>query len=726
MSSSRPSPSLSDNGSSASVPKFRRLLPGPALKSEGTTSGSDQGPSLRSGLRPRATQTKVACEPCRKRKAKCSGEHPKCSACINKGLECHYQASNQDLCVLKRKYDEIEEKASIYEQLHHFLISLPERESNGILRRLREGADAATIIRQAKDGDLLVRTRPMRSNSHAKAMSRANGHRGPSRPRNSSWVEIMQTDHMSDGLPRYHGLDQILFTLDEPELKYPTTTWTTIVNDINLVQHLLALYFCWEYPTLASLSKEHFLRDFRDGRHRYCSPLLVNALLALGCRFSSHPITRANSKDSHSAGDQFFKESQRLFDQETDHHSLTTIQALGIMSIREASCGRASESQYYAEQSIQLAFEMGLHRVHDEGDQDELAVQLATFWGAFSLDHIYSLATGSLPHCSCFPPLPSKPFIIGEIDASHWVPYTDDGALLQLPCEQPSHEQSVFKCFCELSELVHQSLYLVHSPRKPLIARVLLRIFTDYLNWYDGVPNLLRLGHNFTPTVLFVHMYYHFAILQLFRPLIKLRIIGSQVSPRDVCLQAASAIQGLLTSYSQLYTLTRAPSFMPYFALTSTIVHLIIMAATVQTNDLDTTARTDPQVADAVKQGIASLTEMTPCHHIAEQAPHILCYLAKKWNIDIDIDIGAALNPEEYERLVRPFGDGLNLFAPARVAEDFIFGLDTGKDAEEMRSRQVGKTAESMEDLLFLPFTVQGRPILSKGKELEEAGFAVM
>jgi hypothetical protein len=59
---------------------------------------------------------------------------------------------------------------------------------------------------------------------------------------------------------------------------------------------------------------------------------------------------------------------------------------LGIMSIREASCGRASESQYYAEQSIQLAFEMGLHRAHDEGDQDELAVQLATFWGAFSLD----------------------------------------------------------------------------------------------------------------------------------------------------------------------------------------------------------------------------------------------------------------------------------------------------------------------------------------------------
>lgn len=90
-------------------------------------------------------------------------------------------------------------------------------------------------------------------------------------------------------------------------------------------------------------------------------------------------MTRANSKDSHSAGGQFFEESQRLFNQETDHHSLTTIQALGIISIREASCSRASESQYYAKQSIQLAFEMCLHRTHDEGDEDELIVQSATF-----------------------------------------------------------------------------------------------------------------------------------------------------------------------------------------------------------------------------------------------------------------------------------------------------------------------------------------------------------
>jgi hypothetical protein len=170
-------------------------------------------------------------------------------------------------------------------------------------------------------------------------------------------------------------------------MQVPPATWTTVTSDPGLVQHLLALYFCWEYPTFASLSKEHFLHDFLEGRPRFCSSILVNALLALGCRFSNQPNTRSNPDDPHTSGDHFFKECQRLFYQEQNHHKLTTIQALGIMSIREASCGRDSESWYYAGQSIRLAIEMGLHRLQDDGkNDDESAVQAATFWGAFALD----------------------------------------------------------------------------------------------------------------------------------------------------------------------------------------------------------------------------------------------------------------------------------------------------------------------------------------------------
>ena len=129
------------------------------------------------------------------------------------------------------------------------------------------------------------------------------------------------------------------------------------------------------------------MSDFNAGRPRFCSSMLVNALLALGCRFSNQPSTRSNPADPRTSGNHFFRECQRLYHQETNHHRLTTIQALGIMSIREASCGRDSESWYYAGQSIRLAIEMGLHTLQDDGKaDDESAVQLATFWGAFALD----------------------------------------------------------------------------------------------------------------------------------------------------------------------------------------------------------------------------------------------------------------------------------------------------------------------------------------------------
>ncbi|RYP10836.1 hypothetical protein DL764_000388 [Monosporascus ibericus] len=625
------------------------------------------------------------------------------------------------------------------------------------------------------------------------------------------WVQDQSATEMSS----FSGADQILAPLEDwSDMKLPPNTWTTVTSDVNLVRHLLALYFCWEYPTFASLSKEHFLRDFNAGRHRYCSPILVNALLALGCRFSEQPKTRTDPNDPHTSGDHFFKEALRLLSRQTSHHNLTTIQALGIMSIREASCGRDSESWYYAGQSIRLTTEMGLHRLAGDGDADELAVQAATFWGAFALDHAWSLATGSLPQCSAFPQLPPKPAIIDDIEASLWIPYTDDGAPLARSCEQPSNVRSVYKCFCELSELVHKSLYVLHSPVQPVTSRDLLYIYHEYLNWYDRIPEVLRLGHNFTPAVLFAHMYYHFAILLLFRPLIKLRIIGSYVLPRDVCTQAADAIQGLLRSYAQLYTLKRTPSFVPYFVLTSTIMHLASgeagrsgsttspaaesSSSTVKaeggrarhgdaemSSGANEPERTSPsrtpasklnsRAAEALNQGIADLAEMAPCHHFAKQALSILRYLAKKWNVAVDIPRTNPTVTDDDEDTVQTATSSLNFFVPNVDESDFICNWDPGQpgrpadaghhqpsqqqhqqqnqqmpqeenvdsrmggmeviedikggQSDPQASEQMGwggpvaQNVRGFENPLFWTFPMQGRPMLPVGPLLTKAGF---
>jgi hypothetical protein len=137
----------------------------------------------------------------------------------------------------------------------------------------------------------------------------------------------------------------------------------------------------------------------------------------------------------------------------------------------------------------------------------------------------------------------------------------------------------------------------------------------------------------------------------------------------------------ILMSFRSLHlehTLKRAPTFMPYFVLASSIMHLTLMAQTVQMNKLDTPVRIYPHLSEAVKQGIARLIEMRSRHQIAEQAFHLHCHLTKKWNIDVNIDTGVALDPEVYERLVRSFGGMTKLFSSIVVAQDSFSDIITG------------------------------------------------
>jgi len=175
--------------------------------------------------------------------------------------------------------------------------------------------------------------------------------------------------------------------------RHPPAAWTDATTDDLLVQHLLALYFCWEYPTFATLSKEHFLVDYNSGKRRFCSPLLVNAILAIGARFSDFPEVRENPDEPASAGVQFFREAQRLLGLE-ETPTVTTIQALNLMSIRQASSGQDMSSWHYTRHAMRIAIDLGLP--NDDPDQEreddtpdarmDRQVRVATFWGCFTLE----------------------------------------------------------------------------------------------------------------------------------------------------------------------------------------------------------------------------------------------------------------------------------------------------------------------------------------------------
>lgn len=192
-------------------------------------------------------------------------------------------------------------------------------------------------------------------------------------------------------------------------------------------------------------------------------------------------------------------------------------------------------------------------------------------------------------------------------------------------------------------------------------------------------------------------MYYHYAILLLFRPFIKLDIVGSGVSPRDVCGQAADAITTLVNSYSQLYTLRRTPSFVPYFVLTSSIAHLVTLG----------NSREGPK---QLKQGIADLKEMTDCHGFAIRALDILRYLILHWGVDIALD-EEDISEQDMKKLCRPSSTSLNQFCPNIASIDIVNGI--------------GPAAQT-DNPLFWPFPLQGRPLLDVGIRLQGAGFKLL
>jgi len=65
----------------------------------------------------------------------------------------------------------------------------------------------------------------------------------------------------------------------------PAKPWTTVTDSDDLVSHLVSLYLTWGYPFFAFFCRETFVKHMRSGQLNsdFCSPFLVNALLANAC-----------------------------------------------------------------------------------------------------------------------------------------------------------------------------------------------------------------------------------------------------------------------------------------------------------------------------------------------------------------------------------------------------------------------------------------------------------
>lgn len=134
----------------------------------------------------------------------------------------------------------------------------------------------------------------------------------------------------------------------------------------------------------------------------------------------------------------------------------------------------------------------------------------------------------------------------------------------------------------------------------------------------------------------------HYFGLQEAVPVIECSIIGTELLPRRICLEAADAIGSLVKSYTRLYTLQRTPSLVPYFVLTAAAVHLATMTSCTQSDFADPERQSlhlaNPACSsslDALDKDITALAEMKQCHPLAKKFLSIIAYLAEQWKVRI-------------------------------------------------------------------------------------------
>lgn len=91
-----------------------------------------------------------------------------------------------------------------------------------------------------------------------------------------------QTDSISSSSHKYMDIKRVCDVPLYPVIAQP---WTSVSDDDALVSHLISLHFTWNGCTSNWIDRDLFLRDMRSGNldSRFCSPLLVNSILAMAC-----------------------------------------------------------------------------------------------------------------------------------------------------------------------------------------------------------------------------------------------------------------------------------------------------------------------------------------------------------------------------------------------------------------------------------------------------------
>ncbi|KAG8527375.1 Nitrogen assimilation transcription factor nit-4 [Bacidia gigantensis] len=632
------------------------LTPKSNTKTKSQSRNEDKSSDGGNSVKRRCVST--ACIACRKRKSKCDGNTPSCAACSSVyGTECIYDpnSDHRRKGVYKKDIDNLKTRNSTLQTLIQAILNFPENEVPDLVKQIRtcESLDdvAESIIARnnalgADDEDVDGATPEIGTPSVVPRFEKElSGKMGKMRLENGSVSIIGGTSNLIF-IGDNGELDDGTSSMDEePYMRLqqePATSWTTVTNDAQLVMHLMNMYFTWHYTYFTTLSRDLFWSEFKQGkpakdakrRTEHCTELLVNAMLALGCHFTSWSAARAVPDDSATAGDHFFQEAKRLILQNDEHEKprLATVQALALMSVREAGCGREARGWGYSGMSFRMAYDLGLNidSGSDNLDESEVDARRITIWGCFLFDKCWSNYLGRQPQIPQSGIAAPKFDVFPTEDAEMWRSYSDGG--VEQSNVQPARTRAValqISQLCEISSDLLLYFYHPHLLEKPLGKQAELKklseLHTRLEAWRKNLPKEMEPKEGQLPNVLVMHMFFQLLFIHLFRPFLKYKQanspLPSHVSPRKFITHSAATISKLLRLYRRTYGLRQICNIVVYIAHTACTVHLL--------NLPDKTAQRD------IQHGLNHLEEISEGWICARRTLSILHLVTRRWQIEL-------------------------------------------------------------------------------------------
>ncbi|KAI8723046.1 Zn(2)-C6 fungal-type domain-containing protein [Fusarium sp. LHS14.1] len=549
---------MSDQTPSGSDRHLRRLMPAQAIGS-GSSTGT---PSPRSRL----NTVKAACNPCRRYKAKCFGERPSCSRCLDKGLLCQYTTlpGESRMQAFNRNHHNLNHRATVNEEILNLLKTLPERDAQEILKRIRSDVDVEAVLNQAKAGDLLLQvalvpeTRlryefPYRSEMPA-GYARDNPYLDSLIYEGASLYSTSQdlgnvTPRLMTNLGSEEQQSLYLKPFHAAHVAEPllsnvkTSAWTTVCNDDVLMRDLLGVLFRCEYQFTAAFQKDLFLEDMAANRKDFCSSLLVNIVLAYACVCYPGFSNRAEYWNPNTLSYRFLAEAKRLWELECSEPCITTIQAGILFSVFHNLCGLDEIGQPYRIHAVSLAHEIRIFDVMDVRSQRIQNGRVYTAWALYSWETLVAFSF-------MLPPLLKKPPQWALPDPTRnsqwygeiWIKYPMTNGL------SPSYFSHVFRARCHFRIIMHEICDAAYSEGSEITLEKAHGFRERLGRWYRSLPVPLQPRTIVLPGHLQLHIYYHHLLLTLYEPLCDVETVQVPFVQRIVA-DAKKHLQTLVRLY---------------------------------------------------------------------------------------------------------------------------------------------------------------------------------